>query len=472
MPEVTLFLGPPGTGKTERLGDQLARELEAGVRPDRVAALSFTKKATEVFRSRAMERFGFSESDCPWFRTVHSLAFSRLGLKRSEVMGQKHYDELGRALGLKFGGQVIEEGPAGGRQRGDRYAFLDGFARARRISLEQAWRECLGDADVDLNLFELVRFRRTLTEYKKDRGLVDYSDMLELPQAPIDVDVVVVDEAQDLSTLQWDYLEEYVFAGADRIYIAGDDDQAVYEWSGADVGRFQNIEACRVVLDVSHRVPGSIHRVANRISSGIAKRVPKAYSPKVEEGLVRYYGDPDAVDLDAPGSWLLLARNNYLLPQLTSMVRSQGFTYSLRGESAVNPRHTTAMLAYERWRSGKAQPTEEDVTLCEAMGAKWSGAPWHEELVKIPRDDREWYASVRRRGGSLFQPPRISIGTIHSVKGGEADHVMLLTDVSASTWSASGLNRDAELRVWYVGVTRGRSTLHVVRPQGQYGWDI
>ena len=48
---------------------------------------------------------------------------------------------------------------------------------------------------------------------------------------------IFIDEAQDLSPLQWqlyDKLKEH----CDQIYLAGDDDQAIYAWAGADVNRF------------------------------------------------------------------------------------------------------------------------------------------------------------------------------------------------------------------------------------------
>ena len=48
----------------------------------------------------------------------------------------------------------------------------------------------------------------------------------------------MVDEAQDLTPLQWDMVVK-IASAVDRVYIAGDDDQAIYEWNGADVNLFQ-----------------------------------------------------------------------------------------------------------------------------------------------------------------------------------------------------------------------------------------
>lgn len=473
-PRQTILLGPPGTGKTTRLLDILDRELTSGTRPDRIAFVSFTKKAVEEARDRAASRFGFVKEDMPWFRTLHSLAFSRLGLRRDEVMQPKNYREIGAALGLTFSNKAdaLEEGLPQGKNLGDRYTFLDGYARARGLSATDAWRQCCDDEE--LNEFEFKRFRSTLSDYKRQRGMLDFTDMLEYQQAPIDVDVVIVDEAQDLSTLQWEFFRRVVAPGAARVYVAGDDDQAIYQWSGADVTHFQDLLGDREVLHQSHRVPRAIHKVANRIVGNIIARWPKDYAPKDEEGLVRYHMEPDTVDLDEPGTWLLLARNVHLLPQLVSMVRSQGRTYLFRGESVVDQNHIKAIETWGRWRQGQ-EPSDENRELVNKYLASrdvWPDTKWHEALVKIPRLDREWYLSIWRRGGSITKKPRINISTIHAVKGGEADHVMLLTDMSARTWGAMQLNPAAEHRVWYVGATRARQSLDIVQAQGRMFYDV
>lgn len=469
-----ITLGPPGTGKTTDLLQTVLNKIRAGVDPRKIAVLSFTKKATEEIRDRAIQELKFSESDCVWWRTLHSLAFNRIGLRRSEVMGIKNYKEIGNALGLTFASTSdVEEGMPSGAFRGDRYIFLDGFARVRKLTPEQAWRECAGDGDEELNFFEFQRFRDTLKAYKRDRGLFDFTDMLEIRQQPLDVRVVIVDEAQDLSTLQWEYLEKVVAANAEEVYVAGDDDQAIFQWSGADVFKFQSLPGTRKVLSQSKRVPISVHSVAQRIASGIAKRCPKKYFPTDNPGEVHYYLDPESVDLSQSGTWLLLARNIYQLPNLAALARAQGHTYSIKGKSAVNPRHTRAMLYYERWLKGATLDDETKELITELAGPEpWPKSVWHEALRNIPKADREWYLSIRRRGGSLFEPPRIRIDTIHGVKGGEADNVMLLTDMTSRTMSAAQANPDSEARVWYTGVTRTKNSLNIVLPQTGMGYDL
>ncbi|MBI4460577.1 MAG: ATP-binding domain-containing protein [Acidobacteria bacterium] len=65
---------------------------------------------------------------------------------------------------------------------------------------------------------------------------------------------------------------------------------------------------------------------------------------------------------------------------------------------------------------------------------------------------------------ALLEPPRVIVGTIHSVKGGEADVVYLFPDLSQAAdaqYQRSGPPKDSVIRVFYVGATRARETLYI-----------
>ena len=119
---------------------------------------------------------------------------------------------------------------------------------------------------------------------------------------------------------------------------------------------------------------------------------------------------------------------------------------------------------------------EADTLLCEEFLPKgireWPNTIWHEAFTRMPLEEREYYISLLRRGESLVKNPRININTIHGVKGGEADHVALISDMAVSTWEASTVDPDSEHRVWYVGATRCKESLHIVMPRGRYSYDI
>ena len=83
--ETTIF-GPPGTGKTTKLINIVKQELENGTPADRIAFVSFSRKAAEEARDRALEKLNIGTGDLEWFRCLHSLAFQCLGLSRKQVM--------------------------------------------------------------------------------------------------------------------------------------------------------------------------------------------------------------------------------------------------------------------------------------------------------------------------------------------------------------------------------------------------
>jgi superfamily I DNA/RNA helicase len=64
------------------------------------------------------------------------------------------------------------------------------------------------------------------------------------------------------------------------------------------------------------------------------------------------------------------------------------------------------------------------------------------------------------------------VSTIHSVKGGEADHVLLMTDVSYRTHTNMQNAYEDECRVWNVATTRCRETLNLILPKTNLAFDI
>jgi DNA helicase-2/ATP-dependent DNA helicase PcrA len=92
---------------------------------------------------------------------------------------------------------------------------------------------------------------------------------------------------------------------------------------------------------------------------------------------------------------------------------------------------------------------------------------WHEALDRLPTDEMAYMLAARRRGEKLRSSPRVRLSTIHSAKGAEADHVVLMTEMAWRTAKEAEQNPDDERRVWYVGVTRARQRLSIVSSQTQ-----
>ena len=480
------------TGKTFKALQLVESHLKAGIAPERIAYISFTKQASQVALQRAMRSFNLPEHRFPFFRTIHSLCFRQLGLRRERCMMWRSYRELGDILGLDFrDGRNIEDGAdMYGMNTANRMKFLENLARLKQEPLVKTWELA---NDPEMEWFELERYARGLKEYKARRGLLDFTDILEMflddRKAVPKLDVLIVDEAQDTSSLGWDVLDRIIDA-TPVTYAMGDDDQAIFLFSGANVDRFLNLPGESVVLDQSYRVPSAIHPLAMRIASKIKRRQAKTWLPKVgEPGAYFYQPSMDHVDI-SKGNWLLLARNGYSLRQIEELCESEGFSFRSVGRSPLDNPSLKAIMVWEHMRRGNTVSLtdlrllkpfmarriveQKDPGVRYSIGDVWPGeAPiWHEALNLINDNEREYYIAARKRGETLTKTPRITISTIHSVKGGEADNVLLLTDVSAKTMQTMINHPDDELRVTYVGVTRAAQTLHIVAPQTERFFEI
>ena len=89
---------------------------------------------------------------------------------------------------------------------------------------------------------------------------------------------------------------------------------------------------------------------------------------------------------------------------------------------------------------------------------------WNEALDKVPGVDVAYVNALVRRGEDLTAPPRIKLSTIHGAKGGEADNVVLFTDLTAAAERSMDYDPDSMHRVFYVAVTRTKKNLFTVIP--------
>jgi superfamily I DNA/RNA helicase len=460
------------------------KALHSGVAPDRVGFVSFTKKAVNEAKARASERFNVDQRDLTYYRTIHSLAFRQLGMFRNDVLNWTHFKEIGRELGVRMTGKRLDD--VGVVSVGDQMICLENLARLSCRTYRETWEA----NDGDLDWFRFDQYVRTLKRYKEAMLLYDFTDMLQRYESNgvvPELDLLVVDEAQDLSQLQWRIVKRLV-ASAKRSYVAGDDDQAIFRWSGADVDYFlaAGFADDRQVLTHSYRLPRTVHELAEAISNRISHRHEKSFKPTRRRGAVDYVASlEDVAGLDE-GNWLVLVRNNYQVRPVTDYLRLCGYAYESERDKPAENDALHAAYTFESLRAGRevsalavrnmlqyvgqaprSLPSGDHLMSTESVpalaGLKAAG-PWYEHLTKITVEDREYFRAARRRGENLRRP-RIRVSTIHGAKGGECDNVLLFTDVSNKTAREMWKKPDDETRVFYVGATRAINRLCVVEPQ-------
>jgi len=476
---VQLVLGGPGTGKTTHfigrdddnpgvIGDLL----KDGVQAHEIAYVSFTRKAADEAANRAALRFGLDRQDLPYFRTIHSLAFRETGTRQADIMQRSDYRHIANMLGVTFTGYVDPaDGPALPSREGDiALQWLD-YSRARKIPLRQVWQQS-GEA-VEWPLVQL--FADTVAMYKQDMGKKDFADLLDEFtgsgwRAP--VKVAIIDEAQDLSTAQWAAVRA-AFGKVPTVYFGADDDQAIHAWAGADVDHLFRIKASRMVLPVSHRLPREVFALATSIAGRIRHRFEKDWQGADHSGSVQHLASLDTLDLTQAGTWMLLARNSCYLADYERICREQGVPYTTAKGPSIPPEHVRAIETWKDLRAGRYVAQDDEThALNYARGRKFVDAPWHVGLTRLKDTEAEYYRHCLRNGYRLQDPPPVHVGTIHSVKGGEAENVVLKTDMTYRTRQGMEQYPDNENRVFYVGASRAKRNLFIIDPQEGEGFTV
>jgi superfamily I DNA/RNA helicase len=449
--EKRIIYGPPGTGKTTFLLDLISEELKT-TSAYRVAFVSFTKKGSYEGAARAKNQFNLKDIDLTHFRTIHSLCFKAIGAHKYDMLGKEHYRHFSKITGISFTGYYTS----------DFHSTNDEYLHA--LSMEKHNPKLAWHLTKKLNAKKYTYIKYQFAEMKKQLGILDFDDLLELyleHGEPLKVITAFIDEAQDLTTLQWKVVTK-MFANAEKIIVAGDDDQAVYEWSGADVIKFLKFSPKSTILRKSYRLPDEVLVVAKRVSDNIRQRKKKTFTSNETTGFVDIEGGLDTINF--LGGELVLARTNYLLKKAAGELFEQGISYSLKGKLSVDKMIVKAIQSYNAFKNG-------DISEQEFMKFRGqfrdisTNSSWKNE-IKLSTDDVSYYEKILSQNAETKSP--VKLETFHSCKGSENDHVILITDLSKRVYDELYSNIDSELRCLYVGVTRAKKRLTIVAPNQKY----
>jgi DNA helicase-2/ATP-dependent DNA helicase PcrA len=485
------ILGPPGTGKTTKLLKYVQTFLKLGTPIEKIGYFAFTKKAATEAKERMLKLFPqYGYRDLNHFQTLHSLAFNTLGMKKDNVMQPEHYEEIGRTIGVQVSVYRGGEEETGYIDSDSEYFNLINIARIKNITPKDEYNTDLYSDEIDYNLVEIIEAE--LKNYKSSFVLYDFTDMIEKfvsSELCPKFDVVFIDEAQDLSPIQWK-MYDIIKKNTKIMILAGDDDQAIYGWAGADVKRFQDEPAKEKILPQSYRVPIRVQKVADSIISQIDTRIDKIWNPRNEEGECKEVYDLDEVDL-TQGKWLVLARTNYRLIKMKPYLMERGIYFEYKERKSFSAKLWKAIRDFSKWTSG-AQLTASEIKdifdytkhefdgedhksySCEYFNIDTSDT-WY-ELFDADPEQVLYIRQMLSNKEKLSEEARVKLSTIHSAKGGEADNVLLIldnTDKIRESIEKSPEKADEEHRVWYVGVTRTKQNLYIMAAkEDRLGYDI
>jgi DNA helicase-2/ATP-dependent DNA helicase PcrA len=492
----TIILGPPGTGKTTTLLNLVDEFIQQGIRPRQIGYFSFTKKAANEAATRAAEKFELDiDNDLENFRTLHSYAFKMLGMTKEKMMSNSDYKEFGEKCGIPI--KTAKYSSDDGTFNSDNeYLTIINTARVKRMDLLEYYDSRRNILDIERGTLYLIA--EELKRYKEEKGLHDFTDLLEKfieKDIQSKFEVLFIDEAQDLSLLQWDMVRK-IWKNANKTYIAGDDDQAIFKWAGADVDHFialkEEVDNIKT-LDQSYRIPGGpIHELSQKIISKVQNRFDKEYKPRLEVGILKRYSDVTQVDM-SEGNWLVLSSANHFLDDVKELCELRGWYYQYKGMNSIKLKLLLALQNWESWRRGSLLTHIEIKNIYEYLGANVAdgfrtGKLFHSEEKYTLKEcqekyglltDKVWYESfegldtitenyirnMRANGEKINANPRIIMSTIHGAKGGEADKVLVLQDLTNAAVETFQYDPDELHRLFYTGTTRAKKELHIVDPK-------
>lgn len=472
--EAYALFGPPGTGKTTEMLRLVEEAKTRGIPATEIGFFSFTKAAA----GEALRRLGLTRSDK--IATLHSLAFRAMGATPMQMVDSYKLRKFGDKAGIPFAG-VSNDEYGDQMEVGDKYLSIYNLARSRLTTPDHEYYE---SDERPGDHAQFMFFIESYVSWKSSFGYLDFTDLIERYVAdPKDhgARVLFIDEAQDLSPLQWAMVERMAaFPRVRELTIAGDDDQAIYEWSGADphgMAKFvTQYSAKEHTLAQSYRVPRAVHEVAREVVARISNRVKKSYRPAPRAGLVERYGTgfmPESVEHG--DDVLILCRSHVTKKEVEEALvairkpyRNEGgrpglfdslWAGGIRAIHKINRGEKLTAADTEVLAKVGTTETKNDLNRGDFKAIAARG--WERSLV-VHSQFIEFF-----READLTQSPTIRISTIHSAKGREARRVVLHTGITGQTERAMDKNPDQEARVWYVGVTRAKEQLDIVGGFGQ-----
>ncbi len=500
MPQYHKIAGPPGTGKTTALLNIVDDLLKKEVPANRILYTTFTRAGANEAKDRAQNAFSLSDDKLCFFRTLHSLCLRQLRSHKS-ILSPLDWITIGKTSGFFFSLRKKEgESLLTGTTKGDHILNVIAIARNFQITLEEAHRNYPDNHRY--TLLELHYLNKLITEYKEAHDKLDYTDLLEIAlrdNLTLDVDYAIGDEMQDLTPLQWKVFISLA-RKAQHIWLAGDDDQCLYEWAGASAELFIKAPGDLTVLDQSYRIAQKIPPLAESVVQRISNRLPKLYRPRDYQGTVELNVPLSSVDM-SEGEWLVLVRNQTFAKDLAAYCTYKGWSFTTEIPlDGVSTKVLTATQAWNQLMEG-AQLSGKELKALSAylkkgvitFGYKQVWAAMHDDdyydkdvlkkdfglagegswsmCLKLTGEDKSFLQSLEKQG-TINDKPRIEISSIHGAKGRERDNVLLCVDQTTRTKTSQEENPDPEHRVWYVGVTRAKNRLVVLQPLTLNYYDI
>lgn len=439
------IIAPAGSGKTRTIIAKVQHDQKAqGIVPGDQIILTFTNVAAAEFR----DRLDAQRIECPWHvGTLHSLAFYLIRTSWGsdvEVMNDKAFDDLIKATAKRTRINVTKKAARKAIVEGKKTGNLGLMAKAIMKDLQTS-RKMHPDAMLPIAL-----------------GIIQ--------NAQLNGNTVYVDEAQDSAPADLAIYRELARNG--RLYMIGDPRQAIFGFRGADPSIFQNqvLKGRSVELTQNFRSGIAIIKAGNAIAKQMpgflgklspmepgrpdfgGLRTPPVFYPSTEREALGIASDIKAAGMT--GTIAILTRYNATADLIFDVLAAEGIGVVHRSkERPADPREDAL--------AAMTLVPDNDQDWADALSAMNFSFAEMEKMIPILKAAEEITEVVGLYRESIGRPKPgtnvVEVGTIHSAKGAEFDHVFL-----AGADDASFAQDDPDaLPLLYVAITRARASLGV-----------
>ncbi len=500
-------LAGAGTGKTRAITHRIAYGVRAGIlQPSTVLAVTFTNRAAGEMRGR-LRQLGATGVQA---RTFHAAALRQLQYFWPKAVG----GALPRIVDRKI--QVVAEAAAGCGIRLDRGELRDVTAEiewakvTQTVAADYAAAAAKAGREAPRDPAEIARVYDLYEELKRDRGVIDFEDVLLLtvgilqdrPDIAREVRAqyqhFVVDEYQDVSPLQQRLLELWL-GERENICVVGDAGQTIYSFTGATPDylldfRTRHPGATVVKLVRDYRSTPQVVRLANGVLGRATGRAADhrlelvsqrpsgpepafaeyADEPSEAEGAARAIRRLIASGVPA-GEIAVLFRTNAQSETYEQALADAGVPYQLRGAERFFERQEVRQAVHQL--RAAARFGGNDALLGDAsdlpgqVRAVLSGQGWTPAPPAGSGSAREKWESlaalVHLAEGFAAARPQVTLADLVTEldERAAAQHAPTVQGVTlASLHSAKGLEWDAVL---LVGVAEGMMPITYARTDEQ-----
>ncbi len=304
-----LVLAGAGSGKTRVITVRIAHLMALGREPGSIFAVTFTNKAAREMRTRLAGLVGAPLAARAFLGTFHAFCLALLR-EHGESVGLPAKLVLADSSDQISGARQILREKAGARPPLQPKELLGRLSlwKNKMITPEAALKAAGGDeveafAAECYEAYENWLRRSKLLDF--DGLLVEAVRLLDEREELADavrrkLQYALVDEYQDTNVVQYELLRRLV-GERGNLCVVGDDDQSIYAWRGAEIGKILAFErdfpgAAVVRLETNYRSTPEVLEIANRVIAHNTVRHAKTLRPVLPHGTpVEVLSAPDDV---------------------------------------------------------------------------------------------------------------------------------------------------------------------------------